>query len=181
MGYKILTDIEVTIGNNTIFKIDNSLYGSYLDMINELNDPNKQEWEGVEKYESLNFVRKKYEKGVSEDVRLMIPLKLWCDKDINSAIPGHLLSDNNTKIKFFIQTANQQKLQFISNTGTTNNNSSAKIKTAFLHYKQYTLINSLPGIVDNFYEKREYEIFVDDYYGDTKSDITANNFSVILN
>ena len=109
LGYSIFNSIEVIIGNETIFEMKKSLYGNYLDMINELNDGDFKEWASVQKYGSLGKYKKNYEKG-QKNLKLMIPLKLWCDKDINHAIPSFLLKKRrNKRIKIKINTRKLDK------------------------------------------------------------------------
>lgn len=163
LGYSIFNSIEVIIGNETIFEMKKSLYGNYLDMINELNDGDFKEWESVQKFGSLENIKKEYEKGVTKTTKLMIPLKLWCDKDINHAIPSFLLKKGNKRIKIKINTRKLDKLQFKSSSGNQNNTGNIKIEKAILHYKEHTFNDEIARVVDKYYSKKKYELFYDDY------------------
>lgn len=163
LGYSIFNSIEVIIGNETIFEMKNSLYGNYLDMINELNDPESNEWESVKKFKNLESVKLTYLKGVTKKPTLMIPLRLWCDKDINHAIPAFLLNKGRKLIKIRINTRKLDELQFKSSSGNQNNTGSIKIEKAILHFDEHTFSDETATTINRHYSKKKYELFYDDY------------------
>lgn len=124
IGYAIIESITFEIAGQKIF--DNTFeYGLWLDIYNELNDPDMLEWGLVGKHSSTQSL-KKYANSVKI---LYVPLHFWFSENLESAFPLFLL--DNPEINISIKLRNSSEL-YVTNVGET----------------PTTTINSLSLIVD---------------------------------
>ena len=98
IGHAIIDKLEFQLGKHKI--IPQSLpYGTFLDIYNELNDKNRQEWDLIGKYRMLHSI-KRFE---TNKRILYVPLHLWFSEDISKALPSFLFNTKpSTKKQFSI-------------------------------------------------------------------------------
>ena len=90
VGYAIVNEIQLRIGNNIVDKHT----GLWLDIWNELTDPNRKEWPLVGKYDDTE----RENKSEFNYSRYYVPLKFYFNRDIGLSIPYFLLNENDLKI-----------------------------------------------------------------------------------
>ena len=90
IGHALIESIELKIGNNVIYN-SKFPYGLWLDIYNELNDPNMKEWSLIGKNASFDSLK------IYEDNKkiLYVPLHLWFSKNLESAFPYFKFYQNN--------------------------------------------------------------------------------------
>jgi hypothetical protein len=111
IGYAIIESITFEIAGQKIF--DNTFeYGLWLDIYNELNDPDMLEWGLVGKHSSTQSL-KKYANSVKV---LYVPLHFWFSKNLESAFPLFLL--DNAEINISIKLRNSTEL-YVTNVAET--------------------------------------------------------------
>jgi hypothetical protein len=118
IGHALIEYIELKIGDKVIYN-SSFPYGLWLDIYNELNDPNMKEWSLIGKNASINSL-KIYEENKKI---LYVPLHLWFSKNLESALPYFKFSqnkDNINKLQLSIKLRNLNEL--ILSTGNTSNN-----------------------------------------------------------
>lgn len=97
VGYAIINSIELKIKNNLIDKHN----GLWLDIWNELTDPNKKEWQLVGKRDDDNsgFVQRLKS-------RYYVPLKFYFNRNPGLALPIFLLGENDVQIDINLSSLN---------------------------------------------------------------------------
>ena len=142
-------------------------YDVYLDMHNELNDPNLLEWNLVEKYSNLLNIKNNYDKGVLNNLTVYVPLKLWCDQSINSAIPAYLLKSKTNPLNIIIQTKTKAQIQIKKQSSIGGNifdNPDAKIEEIKLMYDEHTFTKDVEQYLNQIYNStNNYNVFFDKF------------------
>jgi len=87
IGHAIIENITLKLGNTELFN-NTFPYGLWLDVYNELNDPDMLEWGMIGKHSSIDGL-KKYETNKKV---LYVPLHLWFSESLQSALPYFLFS-----------------------------------------------------------------------------------------
>ena len=139
-------------------------YDVYLDMYNELNDPNYLEWSLIEKYNNLLNIKNKYDKGVLNNITVYVPLKLWCDQSINNAIPSYLLQSKTNPIIIKIQTKTKAQIQMKKAAVNENifDNPNAKIEEIKLLYDEHSFSEDVEKYLNDIYNSaNDYDVFFD--------------------
>lgn len=94
IGHAIIEGFELKIDNEEIINI-NVPFDKRLDIYNELNNKNDDEWPQLGKYEN-NREREIYD---NKSISLEIPLHLWMSEHIKNAFPFFLIDSGKIHIK----------------------------------------------------------------------------------
>lgn len=161
IGLTIINGFELKIDNKIII-YDSMPYDVYLDMYNELNDPNFLEWSLIEKYDNLMNIKNKYKKGVLNNLTVYVPLKLWCDQSINNAIPSYLLQSKTNPINIKISTKTKAQIQMKKETQNIFDNPNAKIEEIKLLYDEHSFSEDVEKYLNDIYNSaNDYNVFFD--------------------
>ena len=164
----LIKSLELKIGTEVI--ISKKLhYDVFLDLLNEYDDPDKNEWSLFQKFESLSTIKQTYPGGVTNDLDLYIPLKFWCDRSINSAIPMFLLKNLANPITLTIESRNLEDLRIfnVHNIAAANYdpNTNPNIKEIELFYDEHNFGSAIREKLNGIYNSgNDYEIIFDSYY-----------------
>lgn len=168
IAYSIIESLELKLGTEVIIskKIP---YDVLLDLLNEYHDPNRNGWSLVQKFESLNSIKQQYSGGVTNDLLLYVPLRVWCDKSINTAIPLYLLENLTNPITITIKTKNFNELRIfnVSSIPPANYdpNLNPLIEECELLYDEHQFTVEMRDKLNTIYNStNDYEIFFDNYY-----------------
>ena len=166
VGYAIINEIKLKLKNETIDKHS----GLWMDIWNELTDPNKNEWPLVGKYESDN---NRFLTGTKDNKlsRYYLPLKFFFCRNTGLAIPYFLLTDNDLKIEISLNSLNSLLLYNGNNINLTQRsiiNFSIHTEYIFLEPEEENkILNNLPN---------EYLVEV----VDEKTNLSINNSNGII-
>ena len=94
IGHAIIEGFELKINNEEIINI-NFPFDKRLDIYNELNNKNDEEWPQLGKYET-NRDKEMYD---NKSLSLEIPLHLWMSEHIKNAFPFFLIDSGKIHIK----------------------------------------------------------------------------------
>ena len=95
IGHAIINNFKMEISNTNgpnFVQFENDTFGRYLDVYNELNDKNLEEWSFLGKKTTVDSL-KKYE-GSSKII--FVPLHMFFSKDFDSALPLCLFKQKRT-------------------------------------------------------------------------------------
>ena len=132
VGYAIINSIELKIKNNLIDKHN----GLWLDIWNELTDPNKKEWQLVGKRDDDNS-------GFIQQLksRYYVPLKFYFNRNPGLALPIFLLGENDVQIDINLNSLNSLLNYDIPVDTTFSFNADCKI-TNFKFYTTFVFLDT---------------------------------------
>lgn len=168
LGHALIEYIQLKVGNTTLFDSDFP-YGLWLDIYNELNDPDMLEWSLIGKHSSIDGL-KKYETGKKI---LYIPLHLWFSKNINNMLPYFLFGNEQDGISISIKTRSIEEL-VLKSASQTNNNVTIDMKLIYETVESRE-DNNIIEIFQNIYRAMPYQIYFDLPINVSKTTSTTTN------
>ena len=166
LGHALIEYIQLKVGNYTLF--DSSFpYGLWLDIYNELNDPDMLEWSLIGKHSSIDGL-KKYETGKRI---VYIPLHLWFSQNINNMLPYFLFTSDDNALSISIKTRTLNEL-VLKSASQTNNNVTIDMKLIYETVEPTDDTNTI-DFFKNLYTKIPYQIYTDIPYNVSKP-VTSN-------
>ena len=185
IGHAIIKRVHLKAFNKDIYKDQN--YGLVLDIYNEINDVNSEEWELIGKNASVESL-KTYQ---TKDKIIYVPLHFWFSKNNESAFPQFLVNKGNglneNCLQFTLTTRSIIEL-IVSSGSKTYNSYKDKTVTIDLIYDSVRATNSSPDTsldntiqsLYNSYKNKNnpYRIYFDVYNEETQ-ETTDSGTSII--
>jgi hypothetical protein len=185
IGHALIEYIDLQVFGHTIINKDTP-YGLWLDIYNELNDINNNEWDIIGKNASIDSL--KIYKTTTKI--LYIPLHFWFSKDNESAFPHFIVNKNahrsRTCLKFKVKISDISNLIITSgstNVDTYKDKSIKKIDLIFDSIRSKNLSDDaeLQKTIDLLYKsygiKNHYKVYFDNYKFDTVSTKTGSSLT----
>ena len=185
IGHAIIKKVHLKAFNKDIYKDQN--YGLVLDIYNEINDVNNEEWELIGKNASVESL-KTYQ---TKDKIIYVPLHFWFSKNNESAFPHFLVNKSNglndNCLQFTLTTRSIIEL-IVSSGSKTYSSYKDKTVTIDLIYDSVRAKNSSPDTsldntiqsLYNSYKNKNnpYRIYFDVYNEETQ-ETTDSGTSII--
>jgi hypothetical protein len=171
IGHAIIESINLKLGNTVLF--DSIFpYGLWLDIYNELNDPNMLEWSMIGKHSSIDGLRK-YETNKKV---LYVPLHLWFSESLDSALPYFLFPNKESGLQISIQLRRFKDLVLLSS--GNNLPTTPEITKLQLIYDIIQVPDNKLASLKDQYRKIPYQIYFNhkDFYEQSLNSIVNLNF-----
>ncbi len=173
IGHALIESINLKLGNTTIF--DSIFpYGLWLDIYNELNDPDMLEWGMIGKHSSIDGL-KKYE---TKKKVLYVPLHLWFSESLDAALPYFLFPNKESGLQISIQLRRFKDLVLFSSANSLPTEPPNGINKLQLIYDIIQVPDDKLASLKAQYRKIPYQIYFNhkDFYERSLSSIINLNF-----
>ena len=171
IGHAIIESINLKLGNTILF--DSIFpYGLWLDIHNELNDPDMLEWGMIGKHSSIDGLRK-YETNKKV---LYVPLHFWFSESLDSALPYFLFPNKESGLQISIQLRRFKDLVLLSSGNPLP--TTPEITKLQLIYDIIQVPDNKLASLKEQYRKIPYQIYFNhkDFYEQSLNSIVNLNF-----